>query len=107
MNADTAGLHARTMVIDGHADIEIEGRESPYVGADGKSKVAPQKLLAGQVDAVVLSIAASPGPRNAEGYAAARRAADRKNKAVMDMIADHSNPTALATTAEDADRLKA
>ena len=50
-------IHASTIVIDAHADIEISGRESAYVGADGRSKVAPDKRPAGRVDPVVIAVA--------------------------------------------------
>ena len=71
-------VHADAMVIDAHADIEVPGKESPYVGPDGRSKVAPDKMARGGVDGVVLSVATGPGPRTTEGYAKARRIADRK-----------------------------
>ena len=36
-----AEIHARAIVIDAHADIEIPGSPSPYVGDDGRSQPAP------------------------------------------------------------------
>ena len=36
-------IHDRVLVLDAHADIEIPGKPSPYVGADGLSRVAPAK----------------------------------------------------------------
>ncbi len=37
------GIHAKALVLDAHADIEIPGKESRYVGDDGLSKVSPEK----------------------------------------------------------------
>ena len=71
-------VHAETTVIDAHADIEVPGKASPYVGTDGRSKVAPDKMAQGAVDGVVLCVATGPGPRTTDGYAKARRIADRK-----------------------------
>ncbi|MBO6566169.1 MAG: hypothetical protein JJ956_15560, partial [Pseudomonadales bacterium] len=56
--------HEKALVLDAHADVEIPGRESRYVGDDGKSQVSPEKMRAGGMDAVVLTIAVGPGPRN-------------------------------------------
>ena len=56
-------IHERVLVLDAHADIELPDAPSPYVGEDGLSQVAPAKLHAGGVDAVVMSIAVGPGPR--------------------------------------------
>ena len=50
-------IHDRVLVLDAHADIEVPGKESPYVGPDGRSRVAPDKMAEGDVNAVVLSIA--------------------------------------------------
>jgi microsomal dipeptidase-like Zn-dependent dipeptidase len=41
----TREIHTRVMVIDAHVDIEIPGRESAYVGDDGRSKAAPDKMV--------------------------------------------------------------
>ena len=100
-------VHADAMVIDAHADIEVPGKESPYVGRDGRSKVAPDKMAQGGVDGVVLCIATGPGPRTSDGYAKARRIADRKLAAARQLIADPANNLILARTAADADAAKA
>src|SRR5262245_28714434 len=98
--------HADTMVIDAHADIEVPGKESPYVGPDGRSRVAPDKMARGAVDGVVLSVATGPGPRPSEGYAKPRQIADRKLAAVRKLIADSANDLVLRRTAPDADEAK-
>ena len=99
-------VHAEAMVIDAHADIEVQGKASPYVGPDGRSKVAPDKMAQGAVDGVVLAVATGPGPRTTDGYAKARRIADRKLAAALQLIADSTNNRVLARTAADADNAK-
>ena len=51
---DVAELHANAIVLDAHADIQIESTSSLYLGADGRSKIAPDKLLQGGFDAVLV-----------------------------------------------------
>ena len=45
-------LHQRLFTFDAHADIEIPGKPSMYVGADGLSCVAVEKMQAGICTAV-------------------------------------------------------
>ena len=66
---EAQAIHASALTLDAHADIEMPGKPSAYVGADGLSKVAPEKMVVGGLDAVVMSVAVSPGPRTPEGYA--------------------------------------
>lgn len=101
MTATAEAIHARVIVLDGHSDIAMPETSSIYLGADGKSQVTPAKLKAGGVDAVVMSIAASPQPRTSEGDAMAGAEAAAKLKAILLEI--ESNPTelALAKTAGD------
>jgi membrane dipeptidase len=100
-------VHANAMVIDAHADIEVPGKASPYVGPDGRCRVAPDKMAQGNMDGVVLCVAAGPGPRTPEGYAKARRLADRKLAAVRQLVSDPANNLVLAQSARDADQAKA
>jgi membrane dipeptidase len=100
-------IHTKAMVIDAHVDIEIPGRESPYVGDDGRSKAAPDKMVKGDMDAVVFSVASGPTPRDQAGYDSARRKAGRKLAAVNEMLAEPSNNLVLATTADDVVQAKA
>ena len=81
-------IHTSALTIDAHADIEIPGKPSMYVGSDGLSKVAPSKMHAGGLNAVVMAVAVGPMPRNAEGYAAAKALAQTKLAAVNALAAD-------------------
>ena len=92
-------IHDRVLVLDAHADIEIPDRPSPYVGDDGLSQVAPAKLRAGGVDAVVMAAAVGPGPRSAEGYAAARATANEKIAAVLALAGNPENNVVVARSA--------
>jgi hypothetical protein len=58
-------IHDAALVLDAHADIEIAGSPSRYAGEDGVSRVAPEKMRAGGVDAVVMAVAVGPVPRTA------------------------------------------
>ena len=73
---DAQTIHREALTIDAHADIEIPGQPSAYVGPDGLSQVAPNKMRTGGLDAVVLSIAVGPKPRTANGFADARKIAE-------------------------------
>jgi membrane dipeptidase len=99
--ADPSAIHDQALVLDAHADIELPGHESRYVGEDGLSQVAPAKMRAGGVDAVVMSIAVSPGPRNEEGYAQARAQADRELAAIIAMSSDPGENLVLARSADE------
>ncbi len=99
--AKAQAIHNRTLVLDAHADIIPEGDVSPYAGADGRSKVELSKMRTGGMDAVVMAVAVSPGPRNEEGYRAARMEADRKLSAVRALVDDPANDAVLARSAQE------
>lgn len=99
--ATVSSVHRAALVLDAHADIEIVGQESRYVGVDGRSKVEPAKMRAGGVDAVVMAVAVGPGPRTPEGYQAARERADQEIAAVRQLVDDPENNLVLALTADE------
>ncbi len=99
--ADIATAHSMALVLDGHADIEFPDSPSRYALADGTSRVDPKLMVAGEMDAVVMSVAVSPRPRNAHGYADARAVADRKLEAVLALTSDPSNNAVLARTSQE------
>ena len=102
--AQAQAIHASALTLDAHADIEIPGKPSMYVGSDGLSKVAPAKMRAGGLNAVVMSLAVGPMPRDAEGYAAAKALAQTKLAAVTALAA---NPDNNATITKSTDELTA
>ena len=104
-------LHSQILTFDAHADIEIPGKPSMYVGADGLSKVTTQKMQKGDLDAVAMAVAVGPLPRNEKGFAEARRIADEKLAAVLALSqsADHAiqlvkSSNALVTAAGNGQR---
>ena len=94
-------IHASALTLDAHADIEIPGKPSSYVGSDGLSKVAPQKMRTGGLDAVVMAIAVGPMPRNAEGYAAAKAIAQTKLEAVKALADDKTNNSTITLNSDE------
>ena len=94
-------IHASALTLDAHADIEIPGKPSSYVGSDGLSKVAPQKMRTGGLDAVVMAIAVGPMPRNAEGYAAAKAIAHAKLEAVKALANDKTNNSTITLNSDE------
>ena len=94
-------IHSAALTIDAHADIEIPGKPSMYVGADGLSKVTPQKMQKGGVDAVVMSLAVGPMPRTPEGYSKAKTIALTKLAAVKALSENLANNTLIAKTTDE------
>ena len=94
---DAQSIHRDAITIDAHADIELPGQPSSYVGADGLSKVSPAKMRAGGLDAVVMSIAVGPKPRTPEGYDQARQIAETELAAARSLVDDPENNMILAT----------
>lgn len=92
-------IHRTALTLDAHADIEIPGKPSAYVGDDGLSQVEPKKMRAGGLDAVVMSVAVGPKPRTAEGYAEAQSIATAKLAAVNALAADSNNQTVIVRSA--------
>lgn len=99
--AKAISIHESALVLDAHADIEILGKEDAYAGDDGLSKVEPKKMRTGRVDAVVMSIAVGPGPRNTAGYIAARKTADDELAAIIELTSNPNDDIVLVRSAEE------
>ena len=99
--ARAQAIHTSALTLDAHADIEIPGKPSSYAGSDGLSKVAPAKMRAGGLDAVVMALAVGPMPRNTDGYAAAKALAQTKLAAVNALAADATNNTIITLSADE------
>ena len=93
-------LHEQILTFDAHADIEIPGKPSMYVGADGLSKVAVDKMHQGGLDMVAMAVAVGPLPRNEEGFAEARRIADEKLAAVVALTENADQPIQLVKSSD-------
>ena len=99
-------IHDMALVLDAHTDIEIPGKESRYVGADGRSKVAVDKMRAGGMDAVVMCIAVGPVPRTVTGYQQAYAKAMSELDAVLAMTGPEGDMV-LVRSAEELKRAHA
>jgi membrane dipeptidase len=93
-------LHQQILTFDAHADIEIPGKPSMYVGADGLSKVAVDKMHQGGLDVVAMAVAVGPLPRNEKGFAEARRIADEKLAAVVALTENADQPIQLVKSSD-------
>jgi len=102
-----AEVHAKALVLDGHADVLLPATPKRYYLADGGSRVDLPRLKAGGVDAVVLSVAVGPGPRDAAGVAAARTEADAKLALIKKLAADNPATVGIARSPADVEALHA
>jgi len=93
-------IHERLLTLDAHVDIEIPGQPSSYVGPDGLSKVAPEKMQSGGLDAAVMTVAVGPKPRTTEGYGEAKQIAEAELAAVDMLISDPDHQMVLARSAD-------
>lgn len=93
-------VHEASLVLDAHADIVIPSTSKSYQGADGRSKVTPDKLLNGGVGAVVMSAATGPRPRTPEGRAEARAIIDEKLARALE-IAETTDTIIIARSADE------
>lgn len=94
-------IHNKILVLDAHADIVIPGASGQYLGADGKSKVAINKLKAGGIDAVVMSIAVPPGAsRSLADDIKGRDFANQKFIAIDELLKVHDGTLILARSAQ-------
>jgi membrane dipeptidase len=98
---DTLYAHQQSLVLDAHADIVLASTSLSYLAADGSSKVSPDKLKAGGVGAVVMSIAVGPGPRTAAADGRARTLAEQKLAAVQALLLANRDALVLAKSVTD------
>lgn len=94
-------IHSDAIILDAHADIALPETSKLYLGTDGRSKVAPDKLMTGGVNAVVMALAVSPGPRDMAGYAAARKVMEQKLNAVRSLVSNSDGKIVIARSAAD------
>ncbi|MEZ5342873.1 MAG: membrane dipeptidase [Acidimicrobiales bacterium] len=99
--AQAHAIHRQCLVLDAHADIILDPTNSLMLGPDGRSLVAPEKLVAGGVGAVVMCVAVDWAPRQPAYDAAGRAMADEKLAAILAMVSENPETLALATTADE------
>lgn len=103
--ADADAVHRRALVLDGHADVLLPTTPARYALPGGGSRADLDHLTRGGVDAVVLSVAVGPGPRDAEGVRAARAEADTKLQRIKAFAADNPDRVGIALSADDVEQL--
>lgn len=104
-NPSSEDVHRRVLVLDGHADVLLPSTPERYWLPGGGSRVDLDHLTRGGVDAVVLSVAVGPGPRDAAGVRAARADADAKLAKIRAFAADNPGRVGIALSADDVERL--
>lgn len=102
---DPAAVHQRALVLDGHADILLPTTPARYFLPGGGSRADFDHLTRGGVDAIVLSLAVGPGPRDAAGVAAARAEVDAKLARIRTFVAANPQRVGIALSAADVVRL--
>jgi membrane dipeptidase len=102
---DAAAIHAAVLTLDSHADVLLPSTPKRYYAPDGGSRVSLDKLAAGGLDAIVLSVAVGPGPRDAAGVKAARAEADAKLAIIKAIPTQSGGKAEIALSAADVERL--
>jgi len=92
-------IHEEAIVLDAHADIATPTIAANFLSTDGLSKVDVSKLKAGGVSAVVMSVAATPGPRTPAGDAQARAEANEKLSIVNQLVKEDTSVVLATSTA--------
>lgn len=105
LDARARALHRRLLVIDSHSDVLLPGTPDQYWAAGRTSRTDITQLKRGGIGAVAFAIAVGPGPRTAEGVAAARAEANDKLAAIRTFLKDNASQAALALGADDIERI--
>lgn len=99
---NSAEVHKQILVLDPHVDIPSPStKKDANATIDAGTQIDVAKLRKGQVDAIFPSVFVEQSVRTPEGYAAARKEADAKLAAILEIAAKHPNEIVLARTADD------
>lgn len=107
LDARAKAIHQRVLTFDSHADVLLPSTPKRYWDKDGTSAIDLAKLQAGGIDALALAVAVGPGPRTAEGDAAARIEAEERWTEIQAFVQRHRDKVAIAKSAADIERLHA
>lgn len=99
LSPEALAVHEATLVLDAHADIVLPDTAAMYLDPDRRSKVAPDKMRAGGMNAAVMSLAVGPGSRSDRAVAAAVSELDAKLEALHELAADDG--VVIASTAAE------
>lgn len=100
-------IHARLITLDSHVDIAREYMLKPEFdpGKTTNMKVDLDKMESGGLDVVFFIVYVQQGPRTPAGYAAAKKAADIKFRAIHAMLDSYPDRIELAEHPEDVQRI--
>jgi membrane dipeptidase len=100
LDARASTIHKHILTLDSHVDVLVPGTQAES-GPPHLDKASLDKLQRGGIDAVAFAIAVGPGPRTAEGVAAARSEADAKLAVIKRFVQDNAAQVSLALSAAD------
>lgn len=100
-------VHAAAAPLDAHVDVLMATTPGIYRTDDGVSQATIDKLVAGGLATVTFALQAPTGAATAEGIAAARAEIDAKLDRVRMLAADNTARVALASTADEIERIRA
>jgi membrane dipeptidase len=113
LEAQALAIHDRILSVDTHCDTasrlqdknwDIGVRHEP--GKRGSGMIDLLRMAEGRLDAEFFAVFVGPGPRTEEGYAKAKESALKELEAIHLMCEKYPTLVGLATTPEDAYRLK-
>lgn len=106
--AEARALHARVLTLDTHVDIG-SGYATHALDPGGftQAQVDLPKMRAGGLDAAFFIVYVGQGPLDAEGFAAARAAAEAKYRAIERMVGAYPDQIGLARTADEVEAIHA
>lgn len=95
-------IHDSSIIVDAHADIMMPNTSADNRDADGLSQVTPEKLRAGGVDAIALTLAVTAGgSRTLEGDAEGRAEVNAKLAAVRALVESAPDKLIFVRSADD------
>jgi membrane dipeptidase len=100
-------IHKQAIVIDPHVDVVATSKIKLGGTIDAGTQIDVAKLRKGQVDAIFPSVFVEQSVRTPEGYAAARKEADAKLAAILDIAAKHPDDVVIARSAADVEKAAA
>jgi len=106
-NEQAKAIHGRVITLDSHVDIARDYMLKPEFdpGKTTNMKVDLDKMESGGLDVVFFIVYVEQGPRTPEGYAAAKKAADIKFKAIHQMVDTYPERIELAEHPTDVQRI--
>lgn len=106
MEAEARRIHERVITLDTHVDIPLDyATHAMDPGGFTTAQVDLPKMRAGGLDAAFFIVYIPQGPVSPEGFAEARRIANKRIEAIHRMVSAYPGEIGLAVTAADAARI--